>query len=72
MNTWPNGHRHAITQDQHQDWNNSNYPGTLKICCSCSEPTGNCEEDNTVDDDCDAYCDDCAISAGFIESDNAN
>jgi hypothetical protein len=71
-NTWPGGNRHAMSQSDHAKWNNENYPGTLEICCKCDEPTGNCEEDNTLDDDGDPYCYDCAKGAGLIESDAGN
>jgi len=37
-----------------------------------AESTGNCEEDNTTDDDGSPYCADCAIEAGLIECDQAN
>ena len=66
-NTWPNGHRHAITQANHAKWNSCNYPGTIEICYKCDEPTGNCEEDNIVDEARNAYCYDCAKSVGLIE-----
>jgi len=69
MNTWPNGYKHAMTQCEHEKWNSGNYPGTLEICCKCGEPTGNCEEDNIVNEDGDAHCYDCAIGAGLIEED---
>ena len=70
MNTWPNGVRRAMTQSEHESWNSDNYPGTLEICCKCGQPTGNCEEDNTTDIDGEAYCDDCAIGFGLMESHN--
>lgn len=44
-NTWPNGHRHAMSQDEHEQWNSSHYPGTRQLCTNCGEPTGRCEED---------------------------
>ena len=72
MNTWPNGIRRAMTQAEHEAWNDDNYPGTREICCKCDEPTGRCEEDNITDDDGEPYCEDCAIGAGLIEGDNAN
>ena len=70
-NTWPDGVRRAMTQSEHAHWNNDNYPGTLEICCKCDVPTGNCEEDNTQDEDGNPYCDDCAKGAGIIEVDAA-
>jgi hypothetical protein len=72
MNSWPNGIRRAMTQSEHKSWNDSNYPGTLEICCKCDDPTGNCEEDNILDDDGDPYCSDCAIGAGILEIEQAN
>jgi len=71
-NTWPGGSRHAMSQEDHADWNGSNYPGTLETCCKCEEPTGYCEEDNITDDSGEAYCDACAIGAGLIEGDTGN
>ena len=64
MNTWPNGVRRAMTQSEHESWNDRNYPGTLEICCKCDEPTGNCEEDNIVADDGNPYCHSCALCDG--------
>ena len=72
MNTWPNGARRAMTQAEHGEWNDANYPGTREICSQCDEPTGRCEEDNITDDDREPYCEDCAIGAGLIEGDHAN
>tara|TARA_R110000737_G_scaffold335787_1_gene354811 strand:- start:269 stop:487 length:219 start_codon:yes stop_codon:yes gene_type:complete len=72
MNTWPNGLRRAMTQSEHDAWNENNYPGTLEVCYECDEPTGNCEEDNILDDSGDAYCYDCAISAGMLEVEQGN
>jgi len=72
MNTWPDGKRKAMTQEEHRHWNADNYPGTLEICCKCDEPTGNFEEDNIIDDDGKPYCHDCAIGAGILEGDQAN
>ena len=46
MNTWPNGHRHAMSQGKHEAWNTDNYPGTRQLCEECGEPTGRCEEDS--------------------------
>ena len=66
MNTWPNGVKRAMTQSGHEEWNSANYPGTLEICCKCDAPTGNCEEDNTTDDDGRPYCRDCAVVAGLL------
>ena len=44
-NTWPGGHRHAMTQSEHEEWNRANYPGTLQLCSECGDPTGRCEHD---------------------------
>ena len=69
MNTWPNGKRRAMTQSEHESWNAGNYPGTLEICCRCSEPTGNCEDDNILNDCGEPYCYDCAVGSGLIDND---
>lgn len=45
-NTWPGGHRHAMTQAEHEAWNATHYPGTRQMCVECGEPTGQCEEDS--------------------------
>jgi hypothetical protein len=65
-NTWPNGERKAMTQSEHDNWNADNYPGTLEICFSCDEPTGNCEEDNIEDDEGNAICSECDSSGDDI------
>lgn len=43
-NTWPDGVRRALDQDEHERWNASNYPGTREMCVRCDEPTGASEE----------------------------
>lgn len=59
-NTWPGGHKHAMSQDEHEKWNSSNYPGTRQICSVCEEPTGFCEDDGYLDEDTwDPLCRDC-------------
>ena len=58
-NTWPDGYRHAMTQDEHRDWNANNYPGTLQLCSNCDEPTGQCEEDSIWSKDGEPLCRDC-------------
>lgn len=58
-NTWPAGYRHAISQCEHEKWNANNYPGTLQICYECDEPTGNCEEDESLNKDGKPVCDKC-------------
>lgn len=60
MNTWPGGYRHAITQDQHKDWNATHYPGTRQMCTLCSNPTGRCEEDSMYLEDVGPLCVACA------------
>ena len=59
MNTWPNGYRHAMSQAEHAHWNSRHYPGTLQLCCQCSEPTGRCEEDAMYRDDVGPLCVEC-------------
>lgn len=44
-NTWPEGHRHPMTQNEHEKWNGKHYPGTRQLCSQCDQPTGRCEED---------------------------
>jgi hypothetical protein len=46
MNTWPNGYRHAMDQDEHERWNATHYPGTRQLCCECDQPTERCEDDS--------------------------
>lgn len=62
MDTWPGGRRHAMSQDDHEKWNNRNYPGTRQLCSKCDDPTGRCEEDSLyADDDCEVgpLCEEC-------------
>lgn len=49
-NTWPRGHRHAMSQSEHAKWNASHYPGTRQLCSRCDEPTGRCEDDSLFTD----------------------
>ena len=72
MNTWPGGNRHAMSQDDHETWNQQHYPGTLQLCYNCDDPTTFCEEDGIFDDAGNAYCQDCAIGAGLVEGDIGN
>lgn len=58
-NTWPGGFRHALSQNNHEKWNDSNYPGTRQICVACGEPTGRCEEDTIYNSDGHPICEDC-------------
>lgn len=46
MNTWPKLYRHAMTQSEHDLWNQSHYPGTRQLCENCGEPTERCEDDS--------------------------
>ena len=50
-NTWPDGVRRAMHQDEHESWNSANYPGTRQLCSQCDEPTGRCEDDSIYADD---------------------
>ena len=61
MNTWPDGQRKAMTQNEYRAWNANNYPGTLQICCQCESETGRCEEDEIYLDDGETgpLCEDC-------------
>ena len=51
MNTWPGGHRHAMSQTEHESWNANNYPGTRQLCEHCGYPTGRCEDDSLYADE---------------------
>ena len=62
INTWPQGHIHAMSQDEHQTWNVKNYPGTLQLCSRCESPTGNCEEDSIFVESEGPLCEDCYTS----------
>lgn len=74
MNTWPDGHRHAMDQGDHESWNAKNYPGTRQMCGICDEPTGHCEDDSTFDaegrplcDDCRKECPQCGEATGILK-----
>ncbi len=45
MNSWPGGHRNALSQNVHDAWNARHYPGTRQVCSLCDDSTGRCEED---------------------------
>lgn len=63
MNSWPGGARHAMTQDAHEQWNATHYPGTRQLCCHCDEPTGRCEEDALYEEGGEGpYCETCWAS----------
>lgn len=59
MNTWPNGHRHAMSQQDHEKWNSKHYPGTRQLCANCDDPTGRCEEDSLCINDSEPLCEEC-------------
>ena len=63
MNTWPGGHRHAMSQSNHEEWNKVNYPGTRQLCSACGEPTGRCEDDSLYDTEGEPLCEDCWTTA---------
>jgi hypothetical protein len=42
-NTWPEGYRHAMSQDEHEAWNALNCPGTRQFCWKCGDSTERCE-----------------------------
>lgn len=50
-NTWPGGHKHAMNQNEHENWNSLNHLGTLQLCIECGDTTGRCEEDSIYADD---------------------
>ena len=58
-NTWPGGKRKALNQSEHEEWNKTNYPGTLQLCDICDSPTGRCEEDTLWDENDNVLCEDC-------------
>jgi hypothetical protein len=51
MHTWPGGHRHAMLQAEHKEWNRTHYPGTRQLCSICGQETGRCEEDSMYTDE---------------------
>jgi len=60
INTWPGGHRHAMSQSEHGRWNAANYPGTRQLCSNCGKPTGRCEDDTLWDEETEEpLCEDC-------------
>lgn len=59
MNTWPNGYRHAMYQDEHEQWNACHYPGTRQLCAECDQPTGRCEDDSIYNADDEPICEGC-------------
>ena len=59
-NTWPDGYRHAIGQDEHARWNAAHYPGTRQLCYKCESPTGRCEDDSLFGEDGEGpFCPEC-------------
>jgi len=58
-NTWPGGHRHAISQSAHEAWNAGAYPGTLQLCSVCDTPTGRCEDDTIWSKGDEPLCAEC-------------
>ena len=69
VNTWPGGRRHAMSQQDHDQWNARNYPGTLQICARCGEPTGNCEEDANWSEEGEPLCWNCMETLNATEED---
>ena len=64
MNTWPDGIRKAMNQNDHERWNSYNYPGTRQLCSQCEEPTGRCEEDSMYSEDGEQgpLCEECYLA----------
>ena len=60
-NSWPGGKRHAMTQSEHKEWNALHYPGTRQLCCECGNPTGRCDEYDSLylDDGTGPLCEKC-------------
>ncbi len=67
MNTWPNGHRHAMSQAGHERWNATHYPGTRQCCCKCDVPTERCEDDALHVGDSGPLCPECFHAADAAE-----
>ena len=64
VNTWPNGHKHGMYQNEHRDWNDKTYPGTRQLCNECGEETGRCEDDSLfigTDNEIGPLCKDCYL-----------
>ena len=66
-NTWPGGQRKALTQDDHERWNASHFPGTKQLCIDCDEPTGRCEEDAPYFHDHGPLCEECHDTLDMTE-----
>jgi hypothetical protein len=58
-NTWPGGYPHAMHQNEHEEWNAANYPGTRELCSVCEAPTGRCGEDSMWSPDGEPLCEEC-------------
>lgn len=58
-NSWPNGKKLALSQDEHRAWNAGNYPGTRQMCESCLGETERCEEDALFVRDVGPLCSEC-------------
>ena len=65
-NSWPNGTRHAMSQDEHERWNARHYPGTRQLCGVCGYPTGRCEEDMLTADTGQIVCEECYRPSGGL------
>ena len=61
MNTWLGEKRHAMHQNEHEQWNLTHYPGTRQLCSRCEEPTGRCEEDTIWSEDVEPLCESCGV-----------
>lgn len=62
-NSWPDGRRRAMHQDEHELWNARNYPGTRQLCSACDDPTGRCEDDSLLTGDGEPLCEACYATA---------
>ena len=58
-NTWPGGHRHAMSQSAHEQWNQDHFPGTRQMCSVCGESTERCEEDMLWHIEGEPLCEEC-------------
>ena len=58
-NTWPGDYRMAISQTEHNEWNQNHYPGTRQMCNVCGGETGRTEETTLRNTDELTLCLDC-------------
>jgi hypothetical protein len=59
QNSWPDGRRRAMDQDEHERWNAGRWPGTRQLCSECEDATGRCEEDSIYRGERGPLCEGC-------------